>query len=71
MLREFRDFAVKGNMVDMAVGIVIGGAFGAIVKSLVDDVSGSTSATSTSCSATQSRAARTPRSKPPARPARR
>ncbi len=38
MLREFRDFAVKGNMVDMAVGIVIGGAFGAIVKSLVDDV---------------------------------
>lgn len=38
MLKEFKDFAVKGNMVDMAVGIVIGGAFGTIVKSLVDDV---------------------------------
>src|SRR5690349_11226252 len=38
MLREFKEFAIKGNMIDMAVGIVIGGAFGAIVKSLVDDV---------------------------------
>jgi large conductance mechanosensitive channel len=38
MLKEFRDFAVKGNAVDMAVGIVIGGAFGAIVSSLVKDV---------------------------------
>ena len=38
MLREFREFAVKGNVVDMAVGIIIGGAFGTIVKSLVDDV---------------------------------
>lgn len=38
MLREFREFAVKGNMIDMAVGIIIGGAFGTIVKSLVDDV---------------------------------
>ena len=38
MLKEFKEFAVKGNMVDMAVGIVIGGAFGTIVKSLVDDV---------------------------------
>lgn len=38
MLKEFKEFAVKGNMVDMAVGIVIGAAFGAIVSSLVDDV---------------------------------
>lgn len=38
MLKEFREFAVKGNAVDMAVGIIIGAAFGAIVKSLVDDV---------------------------------
>ena len=38
MLSEFKDFAVKGNMVDMAVGIIIGGAFGTIVKSLVQDV---------------------------------
>lgn len=38
MLKEFREFAVRGNMVDMAVGIVIGVAFGAIIKSLVDDV---------------------------------
>ncbi|MGD9787772.1 MAG: large conductance mechanosensitive channel protein MscL [Sulfuricellaceae bacterium] len=38
MFREFKEFAVKGNMVDMAVGIIIGAAFGAIVKSLVDDV---------------------------------
>ncbi|MCA9351563.1 large conductance mechanosensitive channel protein MscL [Patescibacteria group bacterium] len=38
MLKEFKAFAVKGNMVDMAVGIIIGGAFGTIVKSLVDDV---------------------------------
>ncbi|MCT8970658.1 large conductance mechanosensitive channel protein MscL [Microbaculum marinisediminis] len=38
MLGEFREFAVKGNVVDMAVGIVIGGAFGTIVKSLVDDI---------------------------------
>jgi len=38
VLKEFRDFAVKGNVVDMAVGIIIGGAFGTIVKSLVDDV---------------------------------
>jgi large conductance mechanosensitive channel len=38
MLKEFREFAVKGNVVDMAVGIIIGAAFGAIVKSLVDDV---------------------------------
>ena len=38
MLKEFKDFAVKGNMVDMAIGIVIGGAFGTIVKSLVADL---------------------------------
>jgi large conductance mechanosensitive channel len=38
MLKEFKDFAVKGNMLDMAVGIVIGAAFSAIVSSLVDDV---------------------------------
>ncbi|WP_417685883.1 large conductance mechanosensitive channel protein MscL [Roseibium sp.] len=38
MLKEFREFAVKGNMVDMAVGIVIGAAFSAIVSSMVDDI---------------------------------
>lgn len=38
MLKEFKEFAVKGNMLDMAVGIVIGAAFGTIIKSLVDDV---------------------------------
>ncbi len=38
MLREFREFAIKGNAVDMAVGIIIGAAFGAIVNSLVADI---------------------------------
>lgn len=38
IINEFKEFAVKGNMVDMAVGIIMGGAFGTIVKSLVDDV---------------------------------
>lgn len=38
MISEFKDFAIKGNMVDMAVGIIMGGAFGTIVKSLVNDV---------------------------------
>lgn len=38
MLKEFREFAMRGNVVDMAVGIIIGGAFGTIVKSMVDDV---------------------------------
>lgn len=38
ILKEFREFAVKGNVVDMAVGIIIGGAFGTIVSSLVKDV---------------------------------
>ncbi len=38
MVKEFKDFAMRGNVVDMAVGIIIGGAFGTIVKSLVSDV---------------------------------
>ena len=38
MFKEFKEFAMRGNVVDMAVGIIIGAAFGAIVKSLVDDV---------------------------------
>ena len=38
MLKEFREFAVRGNVVDMAVGIIIGAAFGKIVDSLVKDV---------------------------------
>ena len=38
MLTEFKKFAMRGNVVDMAVGIIIGGAFGTIVKSLVADV---------------------------------
>jgi large conductance mechanosensitive channel len=38
MLKEFKEFAVRGSVVDLAVGVIIGGAFGAIVKSLVDDV---------------------------------
>jgi large conductance mechanosensitive channel len=38
LLTEFRDFAVKGNVVDLAVGVIIGGAFGKIVASLVEDV---------------------------------
>ena len=38
MLNEFREFAMKGNMVDLAVGIIIGAAFGAIVTSLVGDI---------------------------------
>ena len=38
LIQEFKKFAIKGNMLDMAVGIVMGGAFGAVVKSLVDDV---------------------------------
>ena len=37
-LKEFREFAVRGNVVDMAVGVIIGGAFGKIVSSLVGDV---------------------------------
>ena len=38
MLKEFRDFALRGNVVDLAVAVIIGGAFGAIVSSLVDNV---------------------------------
>ena len=38
MLKEFKNFAIKGNVVDLAVGVIIGAAFGAIVKSLVDDI---------------------------------
>jgi large conductance mechanosensitive channel len=38
MIREFREFAVKGNVVDLAVAVIIGGAFGKIVSSLVADV---------------------------------
>ena len=38
MFQEFKEFAMRGNVVDMAVGIVIGGAFGTIIKSLVADV---------------------------------
>lgn len=37
-LKEFKEFAVKGNVLDMAVGVIIGGAFGKIVSSLVNDV---------------------------------
>jgi large conductance mechanosensitive channel len=38
MLREFQEFIAKGNVIDLAVGIIIGGAFGLIVTSLVDDI---------------------------------
>ena len=38
MMQEFKEFAMKGNVVDLAVGVIIGGAFGKIVDSLVQDV---------------------------------
>ena len=38
MLKEFRDFAMRGNVIDLAVGVIIGGAFGKIVASLVGDI---------------------------------
>lgn len=38
ILKEFKEFAVKGNVIDLAVGVVIGGAFGKIVTSLVEDI---------------------------------
>lgn len=38
MLKEFKEFAMKGNMVDLAVGVIIGGAFGGLVNSLVNDI---------------------------------
>lgn len=37
-LKDFKDFAMKGNVIDMAVGVIVGGAFGAIVSSLVNDI---------------------------------
>ena len=37
-IKEFKDFAMKGNVVDLAIGVIIGGAFGKIVSSLIDDV---------------------------------
>ncbi|MDU6248871.1 MAG: MscL family protein, partial [Paeniclostridium sordellii] len=38
MLKEFKEFAVKGNVLDLAVGVVVGGAFSKIVTSLVNDI---------------------------------
>lgn len=38
MLQEFKDFAMKGNVVDLAIGVIIGGAFGKIVESMVADI---------------------------------
>jgi large conductance mechanosensitive channel len=38
LLKEFKDFALKGNVLDLAIGVIIGAAFGAIVKSLVEDL---------------------------------
>ena len=38
MLREFREFAMKGNIIDLAIAVIIGAAFGGIISSLVDDV---------------------------------
>lgn len=38
VIKEFKEFAIKGNVMDMAVGIIIGAAFGTVVKSLVDDI---------------------------------
>jgi large conductance mechanosensitive channel len=38
MLKEFRDFAMRGNVLDMAIGVIVGGAFGKIISSLVSDV---------------------------------
>lgn len=38
MLKEFKAFALKGNVIDLAVGVIIGGAFGKIVSSLVNDI---------------------------------
>jgi large conductance mechanosensitive channel len=38
MIKEFKDFAMRGNVVDLAIGVIIGGAFGKIVGSLIDDV---------------------------------
>ena len=38
MLKEFREFAIRGNVIDLAVAVIIGGAFGKIISSLVDDI---------------------------------
>ena len=38
MLKEFKEFALKGNMVDLAIGVIIGGAFGKLVDSIVNDI---------------------------------
>ena len=38
MFKEFKEFALRGNVVDLAVGLIVGAAFGTIVKSLVDDI---------------------------------
>ena len=38
MLKEFREFALKGNMVDLAIGVIIGAAFGGLVQSVVNDL---------------------------------
>ena len=38
LIKEFKEFAMRGNVIDMAVGVVIGAAFGKIVSSLVDDI---------------------------------
>ena len=38
MLKEFKEFALKGNVIDMAIGVIVGGAFGKIVTSLVNDI---------------------------------
>ncbi|MFN9993725.1 MAG: large conductance mechanosensitive channel protein MscL [Phycisphaerales bacterium] len=38
LVKEFREFALKGNVIDLAVGVIIGGAFGNIVKSMIDDM---------------------------------
>ncbi|MBX8814534.1 large conductance mechanosensitive channel protein MscL, partial [Ochrobactrum sp. MR34] len=38
MLKVFREFALKGNMVDLAIGVIIGGAFGGLVNSIVNDI---------------------------------
>ena len=38
LIKEFKDFAMKGNVIDMAVGVIIGGAFGKIITSLVNDI---------------------------------
>ena len=38
LMKEFKEFALKGNVMDLAIGVIIGAAFGAIVKSLVEDI---------------------------------